>query len=80
MATRLTYTSGTRTPELDAAFERALEAARKDAHHPLPHLLGGRARTNGEVFERMDPSRSDAVASRARLAPPELVDEAVAVA
>ena len=42
MATRLTYTSGTRTPELDAAFERALQAARDDAHDPLPHIVGGR--------------------------------------
>ena len=44
MATRLTYTSGTRTPELDAEFERALAAARDDAHDPLPHVVGGRAR------------------------------------
>jgi 1-pyrroline-5-carboxylate dehydrogenase len=80
MATRLTYTSGTRTPELDAAFERALETAREDEHDALPHLVGGHARTNGEVFERHDPSRSGAVASRAREAPRELVDEAVAVA
>src|SRR3954464_5173050 len=80
MATRLTYTSGTRTPELDAAFERALQTARDDAHDPLPHHVGGRSRTNGEVFERADPSRADAVASRARQAPRELVDEAVAEA
>ena len=80
MATRLTYTSGTRTPELDADFERGLQAARGDAHDPLPHIVGGRARTNGEIFERADPSRDDAVASRARHAPRELVDEAVAVA
>ena len=73
MATRLTYTSGTRTPELDAAFERGLQAARGDlqavepsprdaehadaaAHDPLPHIVGGRARTNGEIFERADSS------------------------
>ena len=56
MATRLTYTSGTRTPELDAAFERGLQAARDDAHDPLPHIVGGRARTNGEIFERADSS------------------------
>src|SRR5689334_13526898 len=47
MATRLTYTSGTRTPELDAAFERCLEAARADAHDPLPHVVGGSERTDG---------------------------------
>jgi 1-pyrroline-5-carboxylate dehydrogenase len=80
MATRLTYTSGTRTPELDAAFERALRTAREVEHDPLPHLVGGHPRTGGEVFERHDPSRAGAVASRAREAPSKLVDEAVAVA
>jgi 1-pyrroline-5-carboxylate dehydrogenase len=80
MATRLTYTSGTRTPELDAAFERALEAARGDAHAPLPHVVGGAERTDGAEFSREDPSRADALASRAREAPDELVHGAVAVA
>jgi 1-pyrroline-5-carboxylate dehydrogenase len=46
----------------------------------FPTSSAGRARTNGEVFERADPSRADAVASRARRAPRELVDEAVAEA
>src|SRR3954454_24945311 len=80
MATRLTYTSGTRTPELDAAFERCLEAARGGAHEPLPHVVGDTERTDGAVFAREDPSRAGEVASRAREAPDELVHEAVAVA
>src|SRR3954452_23176249 len=80
MATRLTYTSGTRTPELDAAFEACLAAAREDAHDPLPHLVAGAERTEGVELVREDPSRSGAVASRTREAPPALVDEAVAAA
>jgi delta 1-pyrroline-5-carboxylate dehydrogenase len=80
MATRLTYTSGTRTPELDAAFERALETARADAHEPLPHVVGARERTDGAEFSREDPSRAGEIASRAREAPDALVHEAVAVA
>jgi 1-pyrroline-5-carboxylate dehydrogenase len=80
MATRLTYTSGTRTPELDAAFERCLEAARAGAHDPLPHVVGDTERTDGAVFAREDPSRAGEVASRAREAPDEIVHEAVAAA
>jgi 1-pyrroline-5-carboxylate dehydrogenase len=80
MATRLTYTSGTRTPELDAAFEGCLQAARADAHNPVPHVVGGSERTDGAEFAREDPSRAGEVASRAREAPDELVHEAVAVA
>jgi 1-pyrroline-5-carboxylate dehydrogenase len=80
MATRLTYTSGTRTPELDAAFEACLAAARDEAHDPLPHLVAGGERTEGGELVREDPSRSGAVASRAREAPPQLVEEAVAAA
>jgi len=80
MATRLTYTSGTRTPELDAAFEACLAAAREDAHDPLPHLVAGGERDDGPELVREDPSRAGAVASRAREAPAGLVDEAVAAA
>jgi 1-pyrroline-5-carboxylate dehydrogenase len=80
MATRLTYTSGTRTPEVDAAFERFLQAAREDAHDPLPHAVGGAERTEGAPFAREDPSREGAIASCAREAPDGLVNEAVAAA
>ena len=37
MTTRLTYTSGASTPELDAAFEAALADARRGPAGPLPH-------------------------------------------
>ena len=80
MATRLTYTSGTRTPELDAAFERCLEAARGDAHDPLPHVVGGAERGEGDAFAREDPSRSGEIASRARQAGEYVVRDAIAVA
>jgi 1-pyrroline-5-carboxylate dehydrogenase len=80
MATRLTYTSGTRTPELDAAFERCLGAAPRDAHEPLAHLVAARERADGEAFARHDPSRAGEVASRAREAPAGLVEEAVGAA
>src|SRR3954466_4169264 len=80
MATRLTYTSGTRTPELDAEFERCLAAARAAAHDPLPHVVGGTERTDGAESAREDPSRAGEIASRAREAPDELVHQAVAVA
>ena len=40
MATRLTYTTGTRSAELDHAFEAALAAAREREPEPLAHLVG----------------------------------------
>ena len=65
MATRLTYTTGT-SAEVDEAFESALAAARASEAAPLPHLIGGATVESGEPIEREDPSRTDAVASRAR--------------
>jgi len=51
MATRLTYTTGSRSPELDRAFEAALADAREP--EPLPHLVGGRdAAAGGTIVER----------------------------
>src|SRR3954452_22978477 len=76
MATRLTYTSGTRTPELDAAFEAWLAAAREDGGAPPAHLVAGDERDDGPELVREDPSRAGAVASRAREAPAGVVDEA----
>jgi hypothetical protein len=38
MATRLTYTTGLRSPELDRAFERALADVREREDEPLMHL------------------------------------------
>jgi 1-pyrroline-5-carboxylate dehydrogenase len=66
MATRLTYTTGSRSAELDRAFETALEEAREREPEPLVHLVGGRDDAAGEPFEREDPSRRALVASRAR--------------
>jgi len=66
MATRLTYTTGARSPELDRAFETALAEAREREPEPLAHLVGGRDVDAGETFDREDPSRSEHVASRAR--------------
>ncbi len=77
MATRITYTSGSAGPELDAEFEAALERARGRDVEPLPHTIDGEARDSGEVFERANPSHTDEIASRAREGA-ELVEEAVA--
>ena len=65
MATRLTYTTGARSPELDRAFESALVEARERDPEPLAHLVSGRDLTVGDSFAREDPSRCDRVASRA---------------
>jgi 1-pyrroline-5-carboxylate dehydrogenase len=65
MATRLTYTTGARSAELDRAFESALGEARERQAEPLPHFVGGRSQWGGELFEREDPSRRERVASRA---------------
>jgi 1-pyrroline-5-carboxylate dehydrogenase len=66
MATRLTYTTGARSPELDRAFEAALAEAREREAEPLAHLVSGRDVAGGEAFVREDPSRREQVASRAR--------------
>jgi hypothetical protein len=47
MATRLTYTTGARSPELDRAFESALAEVREREPEPLAHLVGGRDRAGG---------------------------------
>src|SRR4051794_41822933 len=80
MATRLTYTSGTRTHELDAAFEACLAAAREDTRDPLAHLVAGGERDDGPELVREDPSRTGAGASRARQAPAGPLGEAGAPA
>jgi len=66
MATRLTYTTGARSPELDQAFEQALTEAREREPEILTHLVAGREVAAGAQFEREDPSRREHVASRAR--------------
>jgi len=79
MATRLTYTTGARSPELDRAFEAALVEAREREAEPLAHLVSGREVSSGEAFAREDPSRREQVASRAREGG-EVVAEAVGAA
>src|SRR5579862_646933 len=66
MATRLTYTTGSRSAELDRGFEAALAEAREREPEPLAHLVGGRDVAAGEPFAREDPSRSEQIASRAQ--------------
>jgi 1-pyrroline-5-carboxylate dehydrogenase len=78
LTTRLTYTSGASTPEVDAAFEAALDDARRRPAEPLPHVVGGAASYEGPEFARHDPSDAGRVASRAHEAPDGLVAEAVA--
>jgi len=56
VATRLTYTTGTRCPELDRDFESAREAVRERTAEPQPHVIGGREVPSGATFAREDPS------------------------
>ncbi len=65
-STRLTYTTGVRSPELDRDFEAALAAARGEEPSPLAHLVDGHEVEVGAVFAREDPSRRHRTASRAR--------------
>jgi 1-pyrroline-5-carboxylate dehydrogenase len=65
MATRLTYTTGSRSAELDRAYEAALAEAREHESEPLAHLVAGRDVAVGDEFAREDPSRRRHVASRA---------------
>src|SRR4051812_50172149 len=64
MATRLTYTTGSRSAELDRAFEAALADVRERDTEPLAHLVGGRDVSAGDRFQRGDPSRREDVARR----------------
>jgi hypothetical protein len=77
MASRLTYTTGSRSAELDRAFEAALADARGREAEALAHRVGGQDVSTGDLFERReDPSRREDVASRAHEGP-ELVGEAL---
>ena len=78
--TTLNYTSTAGDPALDAAFERALATARAGRGEPLAHLIGGRSRAEGELFERADPCDPSRGVSRAHRASPEVVADAVAAA
>jgi 1-pyrroline-5-carboxylate dehydrogenase len=80
MATRVTYTSGEATPELDAAFDDALERAREGSVEPCRHVIGGRPVATGGEFVRENPARTDDVASRAVEGGEEAVGAAVEAA
>ena len=80
MAERLTYTSGGLDSAGHAEFERRLRDAWAATPEPWPHLIGGRPLHKGDVFERVDPSRFDRVASRAHAADAETVALAVEAA
>ncbi len=82
MSTRFTYTSGALgSDETGAEFEERLAEARAaGGGNPLPHLVGGETVSEGESFDRRDPSVDGQVASRARAAGPELVERAVEAA
>jgi 1-pyrroline-5-carboxylate dehydrogenase len=80
MADRLTYTSGDIDAASHAEFERRLGAARAGSREPLRHLIDGRLRAAGPVFERLDPSLIAHVASSAHEADEATVGLAVAAA
>jgi 1-pyrroline-5-carboxylate dehydrogenase len=77
MAVRLTYTSGGIDPAAHAEFERRLDDARVVEAEPWPHVIGGRLSAEGAVFERVDPSHIDRIASRAHAADTPTVARAV---
>jgi 1-pyrroline-5-carboxylate dehydrogenase len=77
MSPRLTYISGSIDAATHAEFERHLEEARSAARAPWAHMIAGRPRPEGPVFERVDPARAARVASRAHAADHETVALAV---
>lgn len=78
--TTLNYGSTSLASELDQQFEEALAGCRAEVPEPLPHIVGGDVRRDGEVFERRDPSEPDRVVARAHAATRQVVDDAVAAA
>jgi hypothetical protein len=58
MAARLTYTTGSRSAELDRAFEAVLANARERDSEPLQHLGGGWDMVAGDSFDREGPRRA----------------------
>jgi 1-pyrroline-5-carboxylate dehydrogenase len=77
VATRLTYATGSTTPELDEAFEQALEEACARAETPARHLVGGEQVDAGNAFERENPARTAELAARSFEGGRELVREAL---
>lgn len=78
--TTLNYGSTSLNPELDEHFENALETCRTDVPEPLTHVVGGEVRSDGDVFDRRDPSDPTRVVARAHAATEQVVGDAVAAA
>jgi len=74
--TTINYTSTGADPATDAAFERALAAARAGREAPLAHLVGGEEHAVGEIFERADPCDPTRIVSRAHVATQAIGDAA----
>ena len=71
MSTRLTYTSGALGSDTDREFEQQLSAARAETHATNRRPRGGcGAGRRASPSIGSDPTTDDAVASRAREAPP----------
>lgn len=76
----LNYASTSLTTELNGQFEQALATSRTEIPEPLPHVVAGAERHDGDVFERRDPADPSRVVARAHTATGQVVDDAVAAA
>ena len=77
---RLTYTSGGIDSAAHAEFERWLLTARAAELEPWPHMIAGEPHREGTVFERVDPSHVERIASRAHAAGAQTIALAVQAA
>jgi 1-pyrroline-5-carboxylate dehydrogenase len=80
MAATLNYGSTSLAEDLDREFENALHQARSTVQEPLPHIIDGAERAEGEVFDRHDPAEPERVVSRAHAATGSVIDDAIAAA
>jgi 1-pyrroline-5-carboxylate dehydrogenase len=76
----LNYGSTSLTTELNDQFEQALATCRTDVPGPLPHVVAGTERFDGEVFERRDPAEPSRVVARALAGTAAVVEDAVIAA
>jgi 1-pyrroline-5-carboxylate dehydrogenase len=77
MSTRLTYTSGALEASLDEKFEQCLKQVRSKSPSPFTHLIAGERSSQGELFERREPSAAGGSAVSAHAAGAETVASAV---
>ena len=80
MSLALDYGSTTLDDALNAQFDAALAAARSSVPDPLPHVIAGAQRPEGDIFDRHDPANTAQVVSRAHAATAAVVADAVAAA